>query len=73
MCIRDRTKTDLNNRIDILEETRNKQIEVVERRQAEMVVAHTTLGEKCEEMKTTVNAVKNQVDNDREQLIERQQ
>ena len=67
------TETDLSNRIDSLEETRNKQIEVIERQQTEMVVAHTTLGEKCEEITTTVNAVKHQVNNDRDQLNERQQ
>ena len=67
------TKTDIHNRINVIEETRTKQMEVVERRQADMVIAHTTLGEKCEEMKTTVDAVKNQVNSDRERLAERQQ
>ena len=67
------TETDLNHRIDSLEETRNQQVGAIERRQTEMIVAHTTLGERCEEISTTVNAVKHQVNNDREQLTERQQ
>ena len=44
------TEADLNNCIDSLEETRNKQVEVIERKQTEMIVAHTTLGERVDEV-----------------------
>ena len=87
MCIRDsirregemnkqksvQTETDLNHRIDNLEETHNNQVGIIERRQTEMIAAHTTLGERCEEISTKVDAVKHQVNNDRDQLTERQQ
>ena len=54
------TETDINHRIDGLEETYNNQVGVIERRQTEMIAAHTTLGERCEKISTKVDAVKHQ-------------
>ena len=66
-------KAHINDRINSIEETRTRQLEAVELRQADLALAHTTLGERCEEIKTTVNAVKDQVNSDKERLTERQQ
>ena len=67
------TKADINDRINIIEEIRTRQLEAVELKQADLALTHTTLGEKCEEIKTTVNAVKDQVNSDKEWLTEQQQ
>ena len=59
--------------INDVEKIHNAQIGVVEQKQAEMMTAQTTLGERCEEISVKVDAVKHQVTSDREQLTERQQ
>ena len=37
-------KTDINDRINIIEETRTRQLEAIELRQADLALTHTTLG-----------------------------
>ena len=59
MCIRDRTHS--------------AQIGIIAQEQTEMKVAQSTLNEKCEEVSVKVDAIKQQVSNDKDQLTERQQ
>ena len=56
-----------------MEKIHNNQMGIVERKQAEMMTAQTTLGEKCEEISSRVDAVKHQVTNNQDQWTERQQ
>ena len=67
------TELDVNRRISDIEKIHSAQIGVVEREQAEMKIAQSTLSEKCEEVSVKVDAIKHQVSNDKDQLTERQQ
>ena len=56
-----------------VEETHSAQIGIIAQEQTEMKVAQSTLNEKCEEVSVKVDAIKQQVSNDKDQLTERQQ
>ena len=66
------TEIDINRRISDVEKTQSAQIGMIAQEQTEMKVAQSTLNEKCEEVSGKVDAIKQQVNDDKTQLTERQ-
>ena len=63
---------DINQRINEMERTHGTQISVISQEQTNMKAAQSTLTDKCEEVSGRVDAIKQQVHDDRTLLTERQ-
>ena len=66
------TERDINQRISDVEKTHGTQLGVIAQEQTKMKAAQSTLKEKCEEVSGKVDAIKQQVHDDKTQLTERQ-